>query len=46
MIDKEIVRKLFLNKRNNQVSLTLPKDMFRDKKMPKKIKLKIEELLE
>jgi len=42
-MDKEITLKLFLNKKNNQISLVLPKKKldFPKDKIPKKIRLKI-----
>lgn len=50
MIDKSITRKLFKNKRNNQISITLPRELFsklKDGKIvkihPKRAKFRIEE---
>lgn len=41
-----IIRKIFINKKNKQLSLTLPKKLkIFKKKTPKKIKFKIEELI-
>jgi hypothetical protein len=50
MIDKTIIRKLFKNKRNNQISITLPRELFvkwkegkATKINPKKARIRIEE---
>lgn len=52
-IEKRLVRKLFVNKANNQLSITIPKKaLFKfenGKKVeitPKKVRIKIEEFLE
>lgn len=37
----ELKRKIFINKKTEQRSITLPKKLFRGKKNSKKVKLKI-----
>jgi len=45
---KELIRKLLINKRNNQFSITLPKkkiNLLKNAKLPKKIKIKDWEMI-